>query len=112
MQAEKKRKREQKIVSFMIQLYCRKNHGIKNELCSDCEELTAYAFMRSERCPFMEQKTFCSNCRAHCYAPQMRKKIRDVMRFSGPRMIRYHPILALRHLLESKKEKKRLEKNV
>lgn len=34
MQAEKKRKREQKIVSFMIQLYCRKNHGIKNGLCT------------------------------------------------------------------------------
>lgn len=111
MQAEKKRKREQKIVSFMIQLYCRKNHGIKNGLCTDCAELSSYAIMRSEHFPFMEQKTFCSNCRVHCYVLEMRERIRAVMRFSGPRMMMYHPLLAVRHLLENKKEKKRMEKN-
>ena len=37
----------------------------------------------------METKTFCSNCKVHCYKPEMRKKIRAVMRFSGPRMIFY-----------------------
>jgi hypothetical protein len=40
----------------------------------------------------------------------MREKIRAVMRFSGPRMIFYHPVTAVRHLIETKKEKKRLEK--
>ena len=35
----------------------------------------------------METKTFCSNCRAHCYRLEMREEIRKVMRFSGPRMI-------------------------
>lgn len=38
-----------------------------------------------------------------------REKIREVMRFSGPRMIFYHPVMAVRHVIESKKEKKRLE---
>ena len=37
------------------------------------------------------------------------EKIREVMRFSGPRMIFYHPYLAIKHVIESKKEKKRLE---
>lgn len=54
-------------------------------------------------------KTFCSNCRVHCYKPEMREKIREVMRFSGPRMIWYHPMAAISHVLETKKEKKRLE---
>ena len=40
----------------------------------------------------MESKTFCSNCRVHCYCPDMREKIRMVMRFSGPRMLFYHPV--------------------
>jgi hypothetical protein len=38
----------------------------------------------------------------------MREKIREIMRFSGPRMIFYHPIMAIRHLIESKKEKNNL----
>ena len=42
--------------------------------------------------------------------PVMREKIREVMRFSGPRMIYSHPITAIRHVIETKKEKKRLEK--
>ena len=46
----------------------------------------------------------------HCYKPQMREKIRDVMRFSGPRMIFHHPIAAVRHVIETKKEKKKLER--
>lgn len=32
----------------------------------------------------METKTFCSNCKVHCYKPEMREKIRDVMRFPAP----------------------------
>ena len=66
--------------------------------------------MRSEKCPFMETKTFCSNCRVHCYQPAMREKIREVMRFSGPRMIFTHPVTAIRNVIESKREKRRLEK--
>lgn len=106
-----KREREKKIVSQMIALYCKKKHGGKRQLCADCEELMQYARLRSDKCPFMETKTFCSNCKVHCYKPDMREKIRAVMRYSGPRMIFTHPITAVRHVLESKKEKRRLEKN-
>lgn len=106
-----KREREKRMVSEMIALYCRKNHrSRKGELCPDCDELDAYARARSDRCPFMETKTFCSNCRVHCYKPQMREKIRAVMRFAGPRMIFHHPVAAVRHVVETKLEKRRLEK--
>lgn len=110
MNTESKRQREKETVSFMIALYCRKKHGCK-ELCPECAELDAYARMRSDKCPFMETKTFCSNCKVHCYKPEMREKIREVMRFSGPRMLFYHPVMAIRHVVESQKEKKRLEKD-
>lgn len=108
---ESKREREKRTVALMISIYCRKQHGTRNGLCPECEELRDYAMMRSDKCPFMESKTFCSNCRVHCYKPEMREKIRAVMRFSGPRMIFRHPIMAVSHVIESKKEKRRLEKN-
>ena len=60
----------------------------------------------------MQTKTFCSNCRVHCYKPDMREKIRQVMRFSGPRMLFYHPIRAIRHVIETKKEKRRWEAQI
>jgi putative cytoplasmic protein len=109
---ESKREREKKMVSQMIVLYCRKNHGTKGALCPECAALNLYARQRSDKCPFMETKTFCSNCKVHCYKPEMREKIRMVMRFSGPRMIFYHPVAAIRHMIETKKEKRRLERSI
>ena len=106
---ENKREREKRVVSEMIHLYCRKKHGTRGKLCPECAALDAYAKLRSDKCPFMETKTFCSNCKVHCYKPEMRDKIRAVMRFSGPRMIFTHPIIAVRHVVESKREQRRLE---
>ena len=108
MDVKTKRQREKETVSLMIAIYCRKKHGCRT-LCPECAALNAYAQQRSDKCPFMETKTFCSNCRVHCYKPDMREKIRAVMRFSGPRMLFHHPIMAIRHVIETKKEKKRLE---
>ena len=108
-QAESKRRREKAMVSRMIALYCRKQHRSKGGLCPECAELADYARQRSDKCPFMETKTFCSNCRVHCYKPEMREKIRAVMRFSGPRMLFYHPAAAIRHMIETRREKRRLE---
>ena len=108
---EKKREYEKRVVSDMITLYCRKNHKTeKGTLCRQCAQLEAYARQRSDKCPFMEEKTFCSNCRVHCYRPDMREQIRAVMRFSGPRMIFHHPVTAVRHVILTKQEKKRMEK--
>lgn len=106
-----KREQEKRMVSEMIALYCRKEHKTeKGRLCEECAELTEYARQRSDRCPFMESKTFCSNCKVHCYRPDMRERIRAVMRFSGPRMLFHHPIAATKHVVSTKLERKRLKK--
>lgn len=110
MNVQSKREREKETVSCMISLYCRKKHKCK-DLCPECAALKEYACLRSDKCPFMETKTFCSNCKVHCYRPEMREKIREVMRFSGPRMIFYHPIMAIHHVISTKLEQKRMEKN-
>lgn len=109
--ADDKRRREKETVALMIGIYCRKKHGTKKGLCPRCRGLLDYAAAQSDRCPFMETKTFCSNCKVHCYRSDMRARIKEVMRFSGPRMIFYHPGMAARHMIESMKEKRRLEMN-
>ena len=111
LSVDEKREKEQQVVSKIIELYCRKKHKTKGEICPDCQVLKNYAELRISKSPFMETKTFCSNCKVHCYKPQMREKIREVMRFSGPRMIFYHPIMAIVHLIESNKEKKKLQED-
>ena len=107
---DRKREREKSTVSLMISIYCRKKHGTKSGLCPECLKLKEYAMIRSDKCPFMETKTFCSNCKVHCYKPDMRENIRAVMKYAGPRMIFYHPWMALRHIAESKREKKKMER--
>ena len=111
MDTQSKREREKQMVRDMIRLYCRGVHDGQG-LCPQCAALMEYACRRSDLCPFMESKTFCSNCKVHCYNPQMREQIRAVMRYAGPRMIFHHPATAIRHLIETKKEKIRIAKTV
>lgn len=106
---EIKRERERKIVEEMILLYCKGNHR-EQAPCQACQELIAYARERTTKCPFIETKTFCSNCRVHCYDTKHRAQIQEVMRYSGPRMLLHHPLLAFSHVLETKKEKQRLKR--
>ena len=89
---------EKRVVEQMIRLYCRKCEG-HDELCPSCKELLDYAHSRLERCRYGEHKPTCKKCPVHCYRPQMKERIRMVMRWSGPRMIIYHPIAAIQHLI-------------
>lgn len=90
--------REKRTVELMIRLYCR-NKEKNATLCPQCEELLLYAHARLDHCPFGESKGTCKNCNVHCYKPIMRQRMKDVMRFSGPRMMIYAPCAAIRHLL-------------
>ena len=96
--------RESKTVAVMIDLYCRNQHGA-DRLCAECSELLAYASERLEQCPFQEGKTTCAKCPVHCFKPAMRDKIKAIMRYSGPRMLRTHPMLAMRHFMDRSRKK-------
>ena len=99
---------EQEIATMrkMIALYCRGNHGsVTGELCSECSELFEYTLTRIDQCPMKSTKDFCSNCTVHCYQPEKRERIRTIMRYSGPRMLFYDPVMAIRHLISSRRKK-------
>jgi hypothetical protein len=55
-------------------------------LCPECRELLDYAIARRRVCP-LDPKPACKDCPIHCYKAEQRAKIRNIMRFSGRRLI-------------------------
>jgi hypothetical protein len=95
--------REKRTIQAMLRLYCRAHHRPGEELCEECRELAAYALCRLDRCPFGAEKTTCALCPIHCYKPVMRARIKEVMRYAGPRMLLRHPVLAIRHMIDGRR---------
>ncbi|USD44104.1 nitrous oxide-stimulated promoter family protein [Vibrio sp. SCSIO 43135] len=94
---------EFKTVSAMVGIYCRDHHSSEKGLCNECQALLEYAEVRLDRCPYGEAKPTCNKCPIHCYKPEPKEQMRQVMRYSGPRMLLPHPILSIRHLLHERK---------
>ena len=90
---------EKRTVRQMVEIYCYgKKHTAKG-LCEECSALLDYAYQRLDHCKFGEEKPTCKKCPIHCYNPEMKEKIREAMRYAGPRMILYHPVAAIKHLI-------------
>ncbi|MBM3146486.1 MAG: nitrous oxide-stimulated promoter family protein [Actinobacteria bacterium] len=99
----------------MVGMYCRDHHGVVQAspgavvdaqaglLCGDCAALLDYARARLDRCPYGAAKPTCAACPTHCYKPALREQVRAVMRFSGPRMLTRHPVLATAHLIDGRR---------
>ena len=99
----KRLEKEKKTIAIMIQIFCGAHHGTGRKLlCPACTELLDYAKVRLDKCPYGENKGACSRCKIHCHKPEMRKYITEVMRYSGPKMVTKHPLLAFAHLLRKK----------
>ncbi|KTB48146.1 nitrous oxide-stimulated promoter family protein [Dehalogenimonas alkenigignens] len=96
-------KREALTVRTMIAMYCRDRHP-GDDLCIECRGLEKYALDRLRHCPFGEGKTVCALCPVHCYRPVMRQKVREVMRYAGPRMMTRHPLMAVSHLIDKRRK--------
>ena len=97
--SKKERKDLRLLVSFTA-VYCRHHHdepmtGVevgsescdplvegKHQVCAGCREFLAYAIARRIDCP-LEPKPVCKHCPVHCYKPDYRQQVKDVMRFSG-----------------------------
>lgn len=111
--------KEKRLIPIMIKKYCQGNHklpraeqGIKRDgICCECHELTEYALMRLDKCPFKNNKQYCSFCKVHCYKPEMREEIKEVMKYSGKRMLLSHPIYAISHVSQMIKYRRKSKKN-
>ena len=102
---DRKLRRDLKTLARFVQVYCKGQHGdavcdpftLKLvdmdalwgrplPLCAACRKLLAHAFVMRINCPY-DPKPACKKCPTHCYEPNYRKQIREVMRYSGRRLV-------------------------
>ncbi|NOZ46402.1 MAG: nitrous oxide-stimulated promoter family protein [Chlorobi bacterium] len=108
----KKINRENKTIYLMIKMYCNYHHHTNKLLCTDCRAIYNYAEKRTAKCIFGTNKPLCAQCPVHCYKIDMRKKIREIMRFSGPKMIFKYPVQALHHIIRKYSPTSQVVKNM
>ena len=88
---------EKQTIEKMVRLFCR--HRLHQDTPSEeYLHLTEYALKRLDHCRFGNNKPACKNCPIHCYAPKERAMVREIMRWTGPRMMLYAPLDAIRHV--------------
>ncbi len=93
-----------KIMATFIRVYCHARHDrtslvdaeLPEELrpafrkglllCPDCAALLAHGILKRRKCP-LDPKPTCKACHIHCYSKEYRAKIREIMAFSGRKMI-------------------------
>lgn len=109
--------RDLKTLALFIEIYCRGRHsdsekapaelphfdvakiaGKQIHLCPDCLKLLHHAFVKRTHCP-MDPKPMCKHCPNHCYAPAYRQQIREVMKYSGRKLVMSGRVDYLLHLL-------------
>ncbi|MCH3995983.1 MAG: nitrous oxide-stimulated promoter family protein [Prevotella sp.] len=96
MNSEKQR--DKQIVKLMIELYCK--HKLEtDQVPKKYLQLINYASFKIDHCSWGNNKPACKDCPHHCYAPEKRNEIREIMRWTGPRMIIWCPRAAIGHLL-------------
>ena len=109
--------RDVRTLVLFITLYCRHRHkgvikdavaapaidfeaicGSTPMLCPDCTKLLVHASVKRIHCP-VDPKPACKHCLQHCYHPRYRERIKEVMRFSGRRLVLSGRLDLLLHLL-------------
>lgn len=81
-------------------IYCRAHHdGTKDAagLCPSCRETVDATLARTEVCPFGHESN-CQDCTIHCQRGEARSRIREMMRYSAPRMALHHPLMTAEYL--------------
>jgi hypothetical protein len=96
-------RKDLRTLALFIRIYCRAHHESRNqvnirgfdlkeitgkslELCPQCANLLHHAFVKRQHCTY-DPKPACKDCPSHCYAKTYRQKIREVMRFSGRKLL-------------------------
>lgn len=102
-EAHRRIHRELQTVRVMIEIYCRGHHAPGGALCDACQQLWEYTETRVGRCAFGHDKPTCANCTVHCFKPELRERIRAVMRYAGPKMPLRHPLLSVFHLIDGRR---------
>lgn len=108
-------RKDLRTLALFVRIYCTAKHtgqgpvayrgfdlkdisGKELQLCPGCSKLLHHALVKRVACP-RDPKPQCKHCPTHCYSPVYRKQIREVMRFSGMRLLLRGRLDYLFHLI-------------
>ncbi|QEM70287.1 nitrous oxide-stimulated promoter family protein [Geobacter sp. FeAm09] len=96
----KHQKKDIRLIGTFVEVYCAGRHGTgesslfslpaglgERRLCAECAAFMAYAVARRVKCPLEAEKPTCKRCRIHCYSEANRAKVKEVMAYSGKRLM-------------------------
>jgi hypothetical protein len=96
----KQQRKDIRLIGKFVEVYCSGRHGAVERLpftlpenigvrmiCSKCAEFMEYAVTKRLKCPLEAEKPSCKHCRIHCYGVKQREKVREIMGYSGRRLM-------------------------
>ena len=96
----RQQKKDIRLIGKFVQLYCAGHHraaqcspvtlpmGLgERSLCPECASFLEYAVSKRLKCPLEAEKPTCKQCRIHCYDRLRREKVREIMSYSGRRLM-------------------------
>jgi RNase P subunit RPR2 len=96
----KQQKNDIRLIGTFVEVYCSGKHrgadrsqttlpngmGVRT-ICPECAAFLEYAIEKRLKCPLEAEKPTCKHCRIHCYDPTRREKVREIMSYSGRRLV-------------------------
>ena len=96
----KHQKKDIRLIGKFVEVYCGGKHGALERspfplpedlgvrrICPECAAFMEYAVSKRIKCPLEAEKPSCKHCRIHCYGRQQRDKVREIMAYSGRRLM-------------------------
>lgn len=96
----RQQKKDVRLIGKFVEVYCVGKHGAVDRLpfplpenlgemkiCSGCAEFMQYAITKRLKCPLEVEKPSCKHCRIHCYGKEERDMVREIMAYSGRKLL-------------------------
>jgi hypothetical protein len=96
----KLQKKDIRLIGKFVEVYCAGKHGEmekhpfqlpenlgERRICAECAVFMAYAVARRLKCPLEAEKPSCKHCRIHCYAKPQLAKVKEIMEYSGKKLL-------------------------
>ena len=93
--------KDRRTLEAIGQIYCTAHHADAPKdaagLCSSCRETVDRTLARTVACPNGHEGN-CQDCEIHCQRGEAQERIREMMRYSAPRMTFRHPLMTAEYL--------------
>ena len=96
----KLQKKDIRLIGKFVEVYCNGKHGAivrtlfslpaelgERRLCPECSAFMQYAVARRIKCPLEAEKPSCKHCRTHCYNKANLAKVKEIMAYSGMKLM-------------------------